>query len=86
MQLPSREQALEILHEHTQSESLRKHAYSVEAVMRAYGAKCGDNSDLFALVGLLHDFDYELYPSAPDHPLKGSEILRSRTDEHSSAR
>lgn len=78
MQLPAREQALEILHEHTQSESLRKHAYSVEAVMRAYGEKHGDNPDLFALVGLLHDFDYELYPNAPDHPLKGSEILRSR--------
>jgi len=78
MQLPSRKQALEILHEHTQSESLRKHAYSVEAVMRAYGEKHGDNADLFGLVGLLHDFDYELYPNAPAHPLKGSEILRSR--------
>ncbi len=76
--LPTREEALEILHEHTQSESLRKHGYSVEAVMRAYGEKHGENPELFALVGLLHDFDYELYPNAPDHPLKGSEILRSR--------
>jgi len=78
MQLPSREQALEILHEYTQSESLRKHAYSVEAVMRAFGKKHGGNVELFALVGLLHDFDYERYPNPPDHPLKGSEILRSR--------
>jgi len=46
--------------------------------MRAYGEKYGDNPELFALVGLLHDFDYERFPNAPDHPLKGSEILRSR--------
>jgi putative nucleotidyltransferase with HDIG domain len=76
--LPSREQAIEILHEHTKSESLRKHGYAVEAVMKAFAEKHGEDPQKFALVGLLHDFDYELYPNAPDHPLKGSEILRSR--------
>jgi len=78
MEMPSRDQAIEILHEYTQSDSLRKHAIAVEAVMRAYGLKHGEDAHKFALVGLLHDFDYERYPNAPDHPLKGSEILRSR--------
>ncbi|MCI0411985.1 HDIG domain-containing protein [bacterium] len=76
--LPTREQALEILHEHTKSDSLRKHAYGVEAVMKAFAEKHGDDARKFSLVGLLHDFDYEMYPNAPDHPLKGSEILRAR--------
>ncbi len=76
--LPSREEALDLLHEYTKSESLRKHAYGVEAVMKAFAEKHGEDSQKFALVGLLHDFDYEMYPNAPDHPLKGSEILRTR--------
>jgi putative nucleotidyltransferase with HDIG domain len=75
---PTREQALEILHEHTKSESLRKHGIAVEAAMRAFAEKNGEDVDKFGLVGLLHDFDYEQYPNPPDHPLKGSEILRSR--------
>ena len=78
MSYPTREEAIEILHEHTKSESLRKHALSVEAVMRAFADKHGEDAHKFALVGLLHDFDYEMYPNPPDHPLKGSEILRSR--------
>ena len=76
--LPTREKALDLLHEHTKSESLRKHAIAVEAVMKAYAGKHGDDTHLFGLVGLLHDFDYEMFPNAPDHPLKGSEILRER--------
>jgi putative nucleotidyltransferase with HDIG domain len=76
---PSREQALEILHEYTKSDSLRKHAIAVEAVMKAFAEKHGDDPHKFALVGLLHDFDYEVHPTVPDHPLKGSEILRSRS-------
>lgn len=76
--LPSRSEALALLFEYTKSESLRKHAVAVEAVMKAYAEKQGDDPHLFGLVGLLHDFDYEMYPTAPDHPLKGSEILRSR--------
>src|SRR5262245_42695606 len=76
--LPTREQALEILHEYTKSDSLRKHGYGVEAVMKAFAEKNGEDAHKFALVGLLHDFDYEMFPTAPDHPLKGSEILRSK--------
>lgn len=76
--MPTREQALEILHEYTKTDSLRKHAIGVEQVMKAFAIKQGDDPHKFALVGLLHDFDYEMYPNAPDHPLKGSEILRSR--------
>lgn len=67
-----------LLTEFTQSESLRKHAIAVEACMRAYARKTGANEELWGLVGLLHDFDYEKYPSAEEHPYKGSEILRER--------
>jgi len=67
-----------LLTEFTQSESLRKHALAVEACMRAYARKAGDDEELWGVVGLLHDFDYEKYPSAEDHPYKGSEILKER--------
>jgi len=77
-QMPTREEALDILHEYTKTESLRKHAYGVEAVMRAFAEKYGEDQHKFAVVGLLHDFDYEVHPIAPDHPLKGSEILRAK--------
>ncbi len=70
--------AWKLLTEFTQSESLRKHALAVEACMRAYARKAGADEDLWGLVGLLHDFDYEKYPSAEDHPFKGSEILKDR--------
>ena len=75
-----RESAWCLLTEFTQSESLRKHALAVEACMRACSLKFADGSpeaeNLWGVVGLIHDFDYELYPNAPDHPLKGSEILQ----------
>jgi putative nucleotidyltransferase with HDIG domain len=67
-----------LLTEFTQSESLRKHALAVEACMRAYARKTGADEELWGMVGLLHDFDYEKYPSAEDHPYKGSEILKDR--------
>jgi putative nucleotidyltransferase with HDIG domain len=67
-----------LLTEFTQSESLRKHALAVEACMRAYARKLGGDESLWGLVGLIHDFDYEKYPSAEDHPFKGSEILKER--------
>jgi putative nucleotidyltransferase with HDIG domain len=67
-----------LLTEFTQSESLRKHALAVEACMRAYASKAGADEELWGMVGLLHDFDYEKYPSAEDHPYKGSEILKDR--------
>lgn len=70
--------ALTLMHEHTKNAPLRKHMYAVEAAMRAYAKKFGQDEDLWGLVGVLHDFDYEMYPNAPDHPSKGSEILKER--------
>jgi putative nucleotidyltransferase with HDIG domain len=67
-----------LLTEFTQSESLRKHALAVEACMRAYARKFGGDEEKWSLVGLLHDFDYEKYPGAEDHPFRGSEILAER--------
>jgi len=67
-----------LLTEFTQSESLRKHALAVEACMRAYARKSGADEELWGLVGLLHDFDYEKYPTAAEHPYKGNEILKER--------
>ena len=70
--------AWNLLTEFTQSESLRKHALAVEACMRAYARKLGGDEDLWGVVGLIHDFDYEKYPSAQEHPYKGNEILKER--------
>ena len=67
-----------LLSEFTQSESLRKHALAVEACMRAYARKLSGDQDLWGVVGLLHDFDYEKYPSLDDHPYRGNEILKER--------
>jgi putative nucleotidyltransferase with HDIG domain len=67
-----------LLTEFTQSESLRKHALAVEACMRAYARKFDANQELWGAVGLIHDFDYERYPSAQEHPYKGNEILKQR--------
>src|ERR1035438_1373156 len=74
--MSERDAAWCLLTEFTQSESLRKHALSVEACMRAYARKAGANEELWGMVGLLHDFDYEKYPSAEEHPYLGNEILR----------
>lgn len=73
-----REQALALLQEYTKSESLLKHAYTVEAAMRAAARRQGSDEDSWGNVGLLHDFDYERYPTAEDHPARGAEILRER--------
>ena len=77
-----RETAWGLLTEFTQSESLRKHALAVEACMRAYARKfaagSAEQEELWGVVGLLHDFDYEKYPSLDDHPYKGNEILKER--------
>jgi putative nucleotidyltransferase with HDIG domain len=76
--MTQRETAWCLLTEFTQSESLRKHALAVEACLRAYARKAGADEELWGVVGLLHDFDYEKYPSLEEHPYKGSEILKER--------
>lgn len=73
-----RSEAWDLLCEYTKSESLRKHALAVEACLRAYARKFGEDEEKWSVVGLIHDFDYEMYPNAPGHPLKGSEILKER--------
>ncbi len=72
----TRESAWRLLTEYTRSESLRKHALTVETLMRAYARKYGEDEEIWGIVGLLHDFDYEMFPEFPDHPSKGAEILR----------
>ena len=64
--------------EYTQGESLRKHMLAVEAAMRGYARRFGGEEDAWGLAGLLHDFDYERYPDAANHPFRGVEILQSR--------
>jgi len=70
-----RQQAWELLCEYTHSPSLRKHALGVEAAMRAMSSKYGGDPDLWGITGLLHDFDYEKYPTATEHPYRGVELL-----------
>jgi len=74
----TRDDAWCLLTEFTRSESLRKHAASVEACLRAYARKFGEDEELWGNVGLIHDFDYERYPSAEEHPYKGNAILAER--------
>jgi putative nucleotidyltransferase with HDIG domain len=76
--LPDRAAAWGLLCEFTASESLRKHALAVEACMRAYARKFGEDEDRYGLAGLLHDFDYEKYPTPAEHPFVGSKILEER--------
>ena len=74
----TRDKALGLLEEFTKSDGLRKHALAVEAAMRAYARKLGEDEDYWGVVGLLHDFDWEIHPTLPVHPVKGAEILRER--------
>jgi putative nucleotidyltransferase with HDIG domain len=74
----TRDEAWNLLCEYTKNESLRKHALAVEAAMKAYAKKYGEDEEKWSVTGLLHDFDYELYPQAPDHATKGAEILRKK--------
>jgi putative nucleotidyltransferase with HDIG domain len=81
--LPSRADALALMQEYTASDSLRKHMLAVEAAMRAYAQKLGEDIERWGLAGLLHDFDYERYPNAAhsstdEHPAEGVRVLRSR--------
>ena len=80
---PSREEALALVHEYTASDSLRKHMLAVEAAMRAYASKFGEDADRWGITGLVHDFDYERFPNnahSPDeeHPAEGVRILRAK--------
>ena len=81
--LPSREDALALVQEYTASDSLRKHMLSVEAAMRAYAEKFGEDPERWGLTGLVHDFDYEKFPNpshsaTEEHPAEGVRILRSK--------
>jgi putative nucleotidyltransferase with HDIG domain len=75
---PSRDDALAVVREFTTSDSLIKHMLGVEAAMRAYARHFGEDEQLWAIVGLLHDFDYEIHPSLENHPADGAPILRER--------
>jgi putative nucleotidyltransferase with HDIG domain len=73
-----RQEAYDLLCTYTKSDALRKHALAVEAAVSAYAGKLGGDREEWSVVGLLHDFDYEMYPQFPDHPMKGSELLKER--------
>jgi len=74
----TREEAWQIQCEFTKSEGLRKHALAVEACLAAYARKVGEDEEKWRVTALLHDFDWEIHPQAPDHPLKGEPILAAR--------
>jgi putative nucleotidyltransferase with HDIG domain len=73
----TRDDAIEILHRYTKTDSLRKHALAVEQAMRACAKRYGGDEDRWGICGLLHDFDYEAYPTAEEHPFVGSKILEA---------
>lgn len=73
-----REYCLSILKEYTKSESLLKHAFAVESCVKAYAEKFNEDVNYWGNVALLHDFDYEMYPTAEEHPFKGNEILKEK--------
>lgn len=74
----NREYCLSLLQEYTKSDSLLKHAYAVETCVRAYAEKLNEDVAYWGNVALLHDFDYEKYPTAEEHPFKGAEILKEK--------
>jgi predicted hydrolase (HD superfamily) len=74
----SRERALALMSEYTQSESLRKHMLAVEAALRGYARLWGENEHEWGIVALLHDFDYERWPDQANHPFRGVEILKAQ--------
>ncbi|NOT34757.1 MAG: HDIG domain-containing protein [Candidatus Eisenbacteria bacterium] len=76
--LPTRDQALALVHEWIQNPNLRKHCYAVEAAMRAYARKLGGDEERWGITGLVHDFDWERHPDLERHPMKGVEFLREQ--------
>ena len=75
---PTREDAINLLHEYTKTDSLRRHALGVEQAMRKMAEKYHGDPDEWGITGLMHDFDYEMYPTMEEHPYKGNEILKSK--------
>ena len=76
--MPTYEEALELFHEWTEGDSLRRHAYAVEAGMHFYAEKLGEDVDLWRMTGLLHDMDYEKHPTQEEHPFVGVNVLREK--------
>lgn len=76
--MPGRAEALALLEQYTHGESLRRHALGVEAAVRGYARMFDEDEQLWAITALLHDFDYEQWPSPEDHPFRGVEILKAR--------
>ena len=74
----TRDEAWNLLNEHTKSESLIKHALAVEAAMRHYAVHFGGDAEVWGVTGLIHDFDYERWPNPPEHTREGAKILRER--------
>jgi len=74
----TRDDAFAMLKQYTQSESLIKHALAVEAAMRFYAAKLGENTEQWGITGLIHDFDYQRWPNPPEHTRQGAQLLRER--------
>jgi len=74
----NRDEAWQLLTEYTKSDSLLKHAMAVEAALRGYARQFGEDEEAWGIVGLLHDFDYERWPSLDDHPFRGCEILEEK--------
>ena len=78
MSLPDRQEAFDLLCEHTENPNLIKHMVAVEGALRAYAEKFGEDPNLWGLTGLLHDFDYEKHPTPEEHPMFGIGILTER--------
>ena len=74
----NRDEALQIVHAYVKNENLVRHMLAVEAAMRFYAAKFGEDQDLWGITGILHDFDWEIHPTLEEHPLAGAPILRER--------
>ena len=76
---PTREDAINLLHEYTKTDSLRRHALGVEQAMRKMAEKYHGDPDKWGITGLMHDFDYEMYPTVDEHPYKSNKILKSKS-------
>jgi putative nucleotidyltransferase with HDIG domain len=74
----NRNEALQIVHDYVKNENLVRHMLAVEAAMRFYAAKYGEDRDMWGITGILHDFDWEIHPTLEEHPLAGAPILRER--------